>query len=330
MNKKKITLTSLSLMTGLTFLYGFSNESPEENFKVMSTSYSKPLTSIQFIENAKTVKTKQYKLAGVEKISDGMIFNKYGNTLIDLKSKDKSLHKIEVNSLNVKKIKTGFISLNNSNMNEFSITKYKKDFSKSQKTMRFVGDARDFLITDDKVYVLANIYGENTRDVSIYTVDLKTLKTLKVKKIKGLTFGFYFKKSEEKLNIYGNLTEEKEELAISSYSLDTEVSKAVLSSSIPVMWINKTKKISQHKELVLNTYSLLEIDYKANKSKIAYESNNNLIDFRYDALEKSYYILEGNFDKKTFQVTKLNKQMQKIKNFKIKPQDNTIPVKVLL
>ncbi len=78
MNNKKLILTSMSLMTSLSFLYGFSNDSKKEDFKVMSSSYSQPLTSIQIIENSKIIKTKRYTVSGAEKISNGLIFNKYG------------------------------------------------------------------------------------------------------------------------------------------------------------------------------------------------------------------------------------------------------------
>ncbi len=250
--------------------------------------------------------------------------------MVDLKSKDKVVHKIEGNNLNVKRIKSGLISLNNSNMNEFSITKYKNNFSKNQKTARFVGDARDFIIDGDKVYVLANVYGETTRDVTIYTIDLKTLAVIKTKKIKDLAYGFHFKKINNDLNIYGNLTEEKEELSVFSYSLANSTVRETLSSSVPVMWVNKTKRVTPEKELVLNAYSLVEIDYKNKKAKVSYRSKNSLIDFRYDSLEKCYYILEGDFDKKTFEVTKLNLSMKKLKSYKVKPDRDTIPVRILI
>ena len=318
--------------SAVTMLYGFSNDSTahDAEFKVISTSYSKPFTSIQVFKNFKMVETKQYNISGVTKISDGLIFDMYGDTLIDLKSKDKSVHKTEVNPLNIKRVNDGLVSLNNSNLNEFSITKYTTNYKKSQGTKRFVGHARDFIIDQSNIYVLANVYGETSRDVTLYTIDRKSLKVKSVKIIPQLTFGFYFKKIDQQIKIYGNLTEENEELAISTYNIKTKSSELTLTVPESVVWVSKTKQISNQKELLLNVYSLLEVDYKTKQVKRAYASKNALIDFRYHALERCYYVLEGDVERRVYSVTVLNQKMKKIKSSIITPPPHTFPVKLSL
>ena len=317
------------MVAGSTFAFSEAASAQADSFKIASTSYSQPLTQVESIIGGKKVETVRYKLGNVDRLHDGLVYSSYGDQVINLKNSKTTLKKVADSPLRIKKYKNVYYALSMSKINEFSLTKYTSDFKKIGRTKRFGGHGRDMIVTGDKVYVLANNMETETNSVEVHTFDTTHFASLHLEKIKPMVFAFHFRHTGNELKIYGNKTEAGEELSIASYDLKKQQGKIVLTSKQPVMWIDETKALSPTKDLVFNTYSMLEVDQKTKQVRVLYSSKQALIDYAYDSKTKTYHVLEGNFETKDFRVKTLNSHFKPVADYKFQSTGRLMPFQVL-
>lgn len=310
---------------------GFSQDvsAQQDSYKVASTSYSQPLTQIETFIGSKRIETVRYTLGSVDRLHDGLMYSSYGDRVINLKNSKTTLQKVADSPLRITKYKNVYYALSMSKINEFSLTKYTSNFQKIGQTKRVVGDGRDMIVTGDKLYVLANNMKTETNSVEVHTFDTKHFTSLHLEKIKPMRFAFHFRHAGNELKIYGNKTEEGEELSIASYDLKKQQGKIVLTSKQPVMWVNETKALSLTKDLVFNMYSMLEVDQKTKQIRVLYSSKQALIDYAYDSKTKTYHVLEGNFETSNFSVKTLNSNFKPVADYKFQSTARMMPFQVL-
>jgi len=317
------------IVAGSTFAFSEAASAQADSFKIASTSYSQPLTQVESIIGGKKVETVRYKLGNVDRLHDGLVYSSYGDQVINLKNSKTTLKKVADSPLRIKKYKNVYYALSMSKINEFSLTKYTSDFKKIGQTKRFVGHGRDMIVSGDKVYVLANNMKTKTNSVEVHTFDTTHFTSLHLEKIKPMVFAFHFRHAGNELKVYGNKTEAGEELSIASYDLKKQQGKIVLTSKQPVMWVNETKALSPTKDLVFNTYSMLEVDQKTKQVRVLYSSKQALIDYTYDSKTKTYHVLEGDFETTNFRVKTLNSHFKPVADYKFQSTGRLMPFQVL-
>ncbi|HCN56722.1 MAG TPA: hypothetical protein DIS82_01100 [Exiguobacterium sp.] len=317
------------IVAGSTFAFSEAASAQADSFKIASTSYSQPLTQVESIIGGKKVETVRYKLGNVDRLHDGLVYSSYGDQVINLKNSKTTLKKVADSPLRIKKYKNVYYALSMSKINEFSLTKYTSDFKKIGQTKRFVGHGRDMIVSGDKVYVLANNMKTKTNSVEVHTFDTTHFTSLHLEKIKPMVFAFHFRHAGNELKVYGNKTEAGEELSIALYDLKKQQGKIVLTSKQPVMWVNETKALSPTKDLVFNTYSMLEVDQKTKQVRVLYSSKQALIDYTYDSKTKTYHVLEGDFETTNFRVKTLNSHFKPVADYKFQSTGRLMPFQVL-
>ena len=317
------------IVAGSTFAFSEAASAQADNFKIASTSYSQPLTQVESVIGGKKVETVRYALGSVDRLHDGLLYSSYGDQVINLKNSKTTLKKVADSPLRITKYKNAYYVLTISALNEFSLTKYTSDFKKIGQTKRFDGHGRDMIVTGDKVYVLANNMKTKTNSVEVHTFDTTHFTTLHLEKIKPMVFAFHFRHAGNELKVYGNKTEAGEELSIASYDLKKQQGKIVLTSKQPVMWVNETKALSPTKDIVFNMYSMLEVDQKTKQVRVLYSSKQALIDYTYDSKTKTYHVLEGNFETKSFRVKTLNSHFIPVADYKFQSTGRLMPFQVL-
>ncbi|MFK5708097.1 hypothetical protein [Lysinibacillus boronitolerans] len=197
-----------------------------------------------------------------------------------------------------------------------------------QQSEKLPGNAQNFIIKNDIVYVLSVLYDKNSkRTVGIYSLDINSLKVIELIEIPGLTFAFYLREMNGVLEIYGNKNEEAKDLTIYTHDISNKKTNLIVNSDIPVMWISKVIDTDK-KEIILNDYSIVSLD-KYKIPKVEFENNKTLIDMEYRESDKSFYVLSGDFEKNEFEVDKLNENFDIIESIPLSIEEKK-PTDLLL
>ncbi|MCA1031371.1 hypothetical protein LCL95_10070 [Bacillus timonensis] len=329
MNLKRSTIVFSMAFIPLIFFFSFDSKT---SFTILATDYGEKSTEFYTYKGNKLVNTESYPIGGVESLQtshEKVIFNKYGNDLMTLTDGDYTEYEIRANPLQIERYEMENYALHNEGINAFRFVIYDKDYNVVKESVKIEGYARNFIMNNGVIYVLANIYNleTNHRTVGIYTFDPKNLERLSFTSFEELTFGFYMERFDDKIEVYGHSDEKKKELTI--YELDTDNlhAKLVKKSDVTVMWVNKSVVIGD-KKYILNDYSIISIDGGGNL-KVEFENGQVLIDFEYDEKEKCMYVLSGDFEKEIFQVQKLDQQFTLLETVPLKETKLT-PTDLLL
>lgn len=320
-----IVLSAVTIFIGLIIKDGI-------DFRVLATSYSENSTSLYNYSDKTLIETENFHVGGVEDIiyddkENRIIYDKYGDQLMVIEKDIIKKYKVKNNPLEFINHDEEQYILHNGNL-EFSISKYNTEFEKLIESEKIPGFAGNFIIYNDIIYALTNVYDENSnRTVTIYTLNKNTLRVLDLIEVKGLTFGFYIREVNGDINIYGNSNEEKKDLSIYKYQLANNKLKLLVNADIRTMWVSKVIDINK-KEILLNEYSIISID-ENNIPKLEFSNNQTLIDLEYNKAKKFYYLLSGDFYKNQFEVHKLNSNFDIIESKSLN-LDNKKPTNLLL
>jgi hypothetical protein len=305
--KFKIVAVITILSTILIAIIGFIRN--DTDFTVLATSYSESSTTLYNYNNKKVVDTNTFPIGGVENLiyddkGHGIMYDNNGDQLVTIVDDETKNYNINNNPSQLIKNDNGQYMLHNGNL-KFSISKYNEEYDKLVQSEKLPGFAQNFIIHNDSIYVLTNVYDENSnRKVTIYALDINSLKVLNSIEVSGLTFGFYIREVDGDLKIYGNSNEEAKDLSIYTHQLANKKTNLKVKSDIKVMWVSKVIDINE-KEIILNDFSIVSVD-KNNVPKIEFKNDQTLIDLEYNKAEECYYLLAGDFDKNQFEVHKLN------------------------
>lgn len=310
--KMKLLVLLIVVSTIVVVLLAFDSK---PSFKVLTTDYVKDITEVYTYRGNHLVNKDVYQIGGVEIINNNknekVIFNKYGNELITIANQKIKNFKIKENPLQIEKIDNKNFALHNVGINSFQLQVYDNHYNQINQSIKTGGYARNFIIINNLIYVLANKYDlEQNRTVGVYAFDLTTLEMLHFTEMEELTFGFHMEKFGNTIEVYGNSSEFKQDLTTYSLNIENLETNLIYKSDIPVMWVSKSVKIDSYK-IILNNYSIISIDNKKN-IKVEYMNDQTLIDLEYDKKNKVFYLLSGDFETKKFQVQKLNQRFELI------------------
>lgn len=302
------------------------------SFKVLATDYVNDITEIYTYRGNHLVNKDVYQIGGVEIINNNknekVMFNKYGNELITIANQKVKNFKIKKNPLQIEKFNNKNFALHNEGINSFQLQVYDNNYNVTNQSIKTDGYARNFIIINNLIYVLANKYDlEQNRTVGVYVFNLTTLETLHFTEMEELTFGFHMEKFGDTIEIYGNSSEVKKDLTTYSLNIKNFESKLIIKSDIPVIWVSKILKIDGY-NIILNNYSIISIDNSKN-IKVEYKNDQTLIDFEYDEKKRVFYLLSGDFATKKFQVQKLNQKFELIETIYLN-ENNKTPTDLIL
>lgn len=325
----KLLVLSIVVSTIVVVLFAFDSK---PSFKVLATDYVKDITEIYTYRGNHIVNKNVYQIGGVEIINNNknekVMFNKYGNELITIANQKVENFKIKENPLQIEKFNNKNLALHNEGINSFKLQVYDNDYNSINQSIKAEGYARNFIIINNSIYVLANIYDlEQNRTVGVYVFDLTTLEILNFTEMEELTFGFHMEKFGDNIEVYGNSSEIKQDLTTYLLNIKTLETNLVINSNIPVMWVSKSIKIDSYK-IILNNYSIISIDNKK-MIKVEYMNDQTLIDLEYDKKDKVFYLLSGDFESKKFQVQKLNQEFELIETIYLN-EDSKTPTDLIL
>jgi hypothetical protein len=324
MKFRLITIALIAVLIVLT-LMGVSIN-PKNSFTIVASSYVDSSTSLYNYKGKNLVETSTYPIGGVESIdynNNRLMFNRYGDKVISNKNDDEfKLYKVKANPQQIEKYKEKQYILYNEGVNLFSISIYDNDYNILKSSGNFSGYARNYLINNDIIYVLANVYEQNlNRSVGVYAIDIASLEVLSFTELEGLTFGFYMERFNNEIEIYGNSNEEAQDLAIYTYDLVDLKTNLLVKSDIKAMWVNKVIVVD-NKKIILNQYSIISLDESGTLKK-EFINKGSFIDFEYDKSDEIYYVLIGDFEDSVFEVLKLKKNFEVIERIPLAVGDKT-------
>ncbi|KPN96086.1 hypothetical protein [Lysinibacillus sp. ZYM-1] len=251
--KYKLIIFVVILATILIFGY---SQRKKIDFAILATSYSEDSTSLyNYNNNNKLVDEYIYSIGGVEKLyfhkeGKGLIYDSYGEQLITINNEKTKEYKIKHDPIQLEQTKNGQVILHNDNLG-FDVSIYNDDFKVMQQSEKLPGNAQNFIIKNDIVYVLSVLYDKNSkRTVGIYSLDINSLKVIELIEIPGLTFAFYLREMNGVLEIYGNKNEEAKDLTIYTHDISNKKTNLIVNTDIPVMWISKV--IGEYKIFCVN------------------------------------------------------------------------------
>lgn len=243
--------------------------------------------------------------------------------MLNIHGKNPKKYVVKYNPVQLKlnESKDKHFMLHNEGINLFSISTYDNNFDVLLESDAHSGYAQNFIINNNKIYVLANVYKKGgDRKVGIYTLDIDNLEVLSFTEIKGLTFAFYVRKTNDNtLKIYGNSSEKAKDTTIYTYNLSNKRTNLVVQSDIKTMWVSKVFDID-NKEIILNDFSIISLD-ENNKIKVEFQNNETLIELEYDKEGEIYYLLSGDIRQNKFSVSKLNNNFKVIERLPLETKD---------
>lgn len=327
MKKIALFLTFFIIAGGVYFL---NNTKPE--FQIVATSYESDTTTISSYKKNDSYERLEFEIGGVENYDEknSIMFDKYGDKLITISPVNESKeYIIEENPMQISEYNGFSYILHNEGINSFSIKIYDKDYTPVKTSEIIDGFARNFLVIDDILYILANNYDEeNNRSVLIYQVSMNDLTIKSFIEIPTLTYGFYIRENKnKKIEIYGHENEETKYLTISLVDIKTSALENTYKTDIPSMWVSKVIDLDDEK-IIFNSFSIIKWDANNQFKEVFSSSTASLIDLEYNQTSEIYYLLLGDHEKNDFKINKLNSTFEVTEEIELK--ENFIPTDLLL
>ncbi|WP_201770349.1 hypothetical protein [Exiguobacterium antarcticum] len=278
-----------------------------DTFQVVSTSYTKPLTTFETYVGNKKIETVYFTLGGTDRLHDGLLYSSYGDRVIDLKNSKKVIKQVEPGPVRIKKYKNAYYAMSLSAINQFSLSKYTLDFKKIGATKRYTGFGRDLIVTGDKLYVLADHMKGIDYSIKLHTFDTKSFKSLHQETFKQLIHADHIRQNGSQLKIYGTSLENDNKLTILSYDTKKQRNTKMMTTNQHVKGgVEKTQMLSRETELIFNMDCLFEINHWTKQARLLYDNDHDLIDYAYDAKTKTYHVLELTTKTDDYRVMTLN------------------------
>ncbi|OIN65556.1 hypothetical protein BLD48_15515 [Exiguobacterium sp. KRL4] len=301
-----------------------------DTFQVVSTSYTKSLTTFETYVGNKKIETVRYALKGADRLHDGLLYSSYGDRVIDLKNSKKVIKQVEPGPVRIKKYKNAYYAMSLSAINQFSLSKYTLDFKKIGATKRYTGFGRDLIVTGDKLYVLADHMKGIDYSIKLHTFDTKSFKSIHQETFKQLVHADHISQNGSHLKIYGTSLKNDNKLTIMSYDTKKQRSTKTMTSNQYVKGgVEKTQMLSRETELIFNRDRIYEINHKTEQVRVLYDSKDDLVDYAYDAKTKTYHVLEEITKTAEFRVKTLNSHFKPIAEYRLKKSDSVSPFRVL-
>ncbi|VWX37654.1 hypothetical protein [Exiguobacterium oxidotolerans] len=324
----KLLLAATIVSSSIGFNHNVSAQT--DSYKIVSTSFSQPLTQIESFIGGKKVETVRYALGDVDRLHDGLLYSSYGDRVINLKNSKTTLKKVADSPLRITKYKNAYYALSLSNLNEFSLTKYSLDFKKIGTTKRYTEFGKELIVTGGKLYVLADHLKGNDYAITIHTFDTTSFKSLHQETIKQLLHADQIRQDGSQLKIYGISPEDDEKLTILSYDVKKQhVTKTMTTNQYVKGGVEKTQILSKETELIFNQDRMYAINNQTKQVHVLYDGKHDLVDYAYDAKTKTYHVLEEITKTAEFWVKTLNRHFKPIAEYRLKKSDSVRPFRVL-
>lgn len=324
----KLLLAATIVSSSIGFNHNVSAQT--DSYKIVSTSFSQPLTQIESFIGGKKVETVRYALGDVDRLHDGLLYSSYGDRVINLKNSKTTLKKVADSPLRITKYKNAYYALSLSNLNEFSLTKYSLDFKKIGTTKRYTGFGKELIVTGGKLYVLADHLKGNDYAITLHTFDTTSFKSLHQETIKQLLHADQIRQDGSQLKIYGISPEDDEKLTILSYDVKKQhVTKTMTTNQYVKGGVEKTQILSKETELIFNQDRMYAINNQTKQVHVLYDGKHDLVDYAYDAKTKTYHVLEEITKTAEFRVKTLNRHFKPIAEYRLKKSDSVRPFRVL-
>lgn len=306
----------------------------KNQYYVVYTSYSDNGSNIVEYNNDNVVDDKFYNISNtgkieIDSVKNPILINKFANEIMDVGNKDINQYYVNLNPIQL--VPRGNLNymLFNTAINQFKLTSYSSTYKEIKSSNKKTGFARNFFIYKGELYVLANIYTEEKRQVVIYVIDINNFDTKQVLKIDEnlMTYAFYMNRVEECIFIYGNKTEREKNLFIYKYDLNKCVEDGTAYSE-KVMWVKKIINTKRANYLI-NDFSVIQFNKEYNIINKLFEKDT-FIDFEYKESTNELYVLCGDYNKKQFYILIVDENLKIRKRIPIKYLKDKVPVDLIL
>ncbi|WP_214894282.1 hypothetical protein [Exiguobacterium sp. H66] len=311
---------------------GWSHQVSAQNdtYRIVSTSYQQPLTTIETYVGSKRVETVRYAIGSVDHLNDDLMYSAETNQVVDFKNSKRTVKSVVPAPMRIKKYKNAFYAMSISGFNQYSLTKYSLDFKKIGTTKRYTGFGKELIVTGGKLYVLADDMKGNDYAITLHTFDTTSFKSLHQETIKQLLHVDKIRQDGSQLKIYGISAENDEKLTILSYDVKKQhVTKTMTTNQYVKGGVEKARTLSRETELIFNQDRIYEINHKTKQVRVLYDSKHDLVDYAYDAKTKTYHVLEEVTKTAEFRVKTLNRHFKPIAEYRLKKSDSVRPFRVL-